>query len=48
MITDGGEKWHYLAIKPFGDFYYLNCFRSFSTENKLKEHKNVCKNHDYC
>ena len=59
MITDG-EKWHYLAVKRLsalfrgitgnnhGDFYCLNCFQSYTTENKLKKHKNVCKNHDYC
>ena len=59
MITDG-EKWHYLAAKSLsalfrgiasnnnGDFYCLNCFHLFRTENKLKKHKNVCENHDYC
>ena len=59
MITDG-EKWHYLAVKSLsalfrgitgdnnGDFYYLNCFQSYTTENKLKRHKNVCENPDYC
>ena len=59
MITDG-EKWHYLAVKRLsalfrgitgnnhGDFYCLNCFQSYITENKLKKHKKVCKNHDYC
>ena len=26
----------------------LNCFHSYSAENKLKEHKNVCDNHDCC
>ena len=31
-----------------GDFYYLNCFQSYTTENKLKKHKKVCENHDYC
>ena len=43
MINDG-EKWHYLAVKKIsalligvpsnyvGDFYYLNCFYSYSTE----------------
>ena len=31
-----------------GDFYCLNCPRSFRTENELKIHENVCKNHDYC
>ena len=47
MITDG-KKWHYLAIKKLsalrtgitskneGDFYCLNRFDSFRTENKLK------------
>ena len=55
MITDG-EKWHYLAVKRFsalfrgikskheGDFYCLNCFCSYRTENKLKKHKKVCEN----
>ena len=59
MITDG-EKWHYIAVKRLstlsreitgnnhGDFYCLNCFQSYTTENKLKKHKNVCENHDYC
>ena len=59
MITDG-EKWHYLAVKSLyalfrritgnnhGDFYYLNCFQSYTTENKLKKHKKVCEDHDYC
>ena len=59
MITDG-EKWHYLAVKSLsalfreitskhsGDFYCLNCFESYTTENKLKKHKKVCENHDYC
>ena len=59
MITDG-EKWHYLPVKslsalfrgttskPEGDFYCLNCFQSYTAENKLKKHKEVCENHDYC
>ena len=59
MITDN-KKWHHLVIKTLsalfcqitskhnGDFYCLNYFHSFSKENKLKEHENVCKNHDYC
>ena len=29
-------------------FHCLNCFCSYSTENKLKKHKNVCENNDYC
>ena len=59
MITDG-EKWNYLAVKSLsallrgitgnnhGDFYCLNCFQSYTTENKLKNHKKFCENHDYC
>ena len=59
MITDG-KKWHYLAVKSLssllrgvisnhnGDFYCLNCFHSYSTENKLKKHEKVCNDHDYC
>ena len=47
MVIDG-EKWHYLAVKRLpalftgitgnnhGDFYCLNCFQSYTTENKLK------------
>ena len=30
------------------DFYCLNCFRAYTTENKLESHKEVCENHDYC
>ena len=29
-----------------GHFYCLNCFRSYTIENKFKKHKNVCENHD--
>ena len=59
MITDG-KKWHYLPFKSLSalfrritgnnneDFYCLNCFRSYATENKFKKHKNVCENHYYC
>ena len=59
MITDG-EKWHYLAVKSLSalfreitgnnheDFYCLNCFQSYTTENKLKKHQKGRENHDYC
>ena len=58
IITDD-KKWHYLALKSIpalfrgitskheGDFYCLNCFQSYTTENKLKKHKKVCENDDY-
>ena len=59
MISDG-EKCHYLAVKRLsalfrgirskhdGGFYCLNCFQSYTAGNKLKKHKKVCENHDYC
>ena len=46
------EKWHYLAVKKLlallrgithGDFYCLNCFHFFATENKFQSHKKVCE-----
>ena len=52
IITDG-KKWHYLAVKSLpallrgitsnhvGDFYCLNCFHSYRTEQKLKGHEKV-------
>ena len=59
MITDG-EKWHYTAVTKLsgllrgitsnhnGDFYCLNCFRVYTTKNKLEVPKKICENHDYC
>ena len=59
MITDG-ERWHYLAVKRFsalfkgitsnhdGDFSCLKCLQLFTTKSKLKNHKNICGNSDYC
>ena len=59
MITDG-KKWHYLAITNLSallqgkssnhkeDFYCLNCFNIYTTNNKLKEHEEICNNHDSC
>ena len=50
MITDG-KKWHYLAIKKLsallkgitskhkGDFYCLNCFYLYRTNENLKSIK---------
>ena len=34
--------------KNNGDCSCINCLHSFRTENKLKSHENVCKNHAYC
>ena len=60
MITDGTSNWHYLAIKNIsgllrgitsnhnGDFYCLNCFHSYTTERKPREHERICNDHDFC
>ena len=60
MITNDGERWHYLAVRSLSallnrisssnnrDFYCLNCFHSNRPLNKLKRHERVCNNHDYC
>ena len=52
LITDG-EKWHYLAVKSLsalfrgitgndnGDGYCVNCFQSYTTENKLKKYVRI-------
>ena len=57
MITNG-KKQYYLAVTDIsalfqkissnhdGDFYCLNCFSSYTTKNKLKEHEEICNNHD--
>ena len=37
-----------ITSKHEGNFYCLNCFHSIRTENKLRKHKNICENHDYC
>ena len=60
MMCDG-KKYHYLAVTNLsgllegnssnhsGDFYCLNCFNSYPTKNKLKEHQEICNKHDsYC
>ena len=59
MITDS-YKWHYLAISNMsaflegkssnhrGDFYCLNYFNSYTTNNKLKEYEAIYNKHDSC
>ena len=54
MISNG-ENWHYLAVKSLsrllrgitsnhvGDYYCLNCFHFYRTENKLNAHKKYVK-----
>ena len=60
MITEGHGKWHYVAIKIIsgllrgitsthnGDFYCLNYFQSYRTQNKLKKHEQLSGKHDFC
>ena len=31
-----------------GDFYCLNCLHSYATEEKLRKHERICKDHDFC
>ena len=41
---------HYLEVQHqiIRKTYWLNCFCSYSTKDKLKKHYNVCKHFDYC
>ena len=51
---------HYVAVKKLpaflrgifskhhDDFFCLNYFHSFATENKHQSHKRVCENKDFC
>ena len=51
--NDRVKIWHYLAVKSLpallrgtasnhhGDFYCLNCFNSYTTNNKLKKHVKI-------
>ena len=58
--SDGVKNWHYLAVKSIsalfkgimsnnnGDYYCLNCFHSYRTNNILKKHERLCGKNDYC
>ena len=60
LMISNSENWHYLAVRSLsgllrgissnhdGDYYCLNCFHSYRTENELNVHKKICENHDYC
>ena len=60
LLISDGQKWHYLVVKNLSrllrgitsnhkeDFYCLNCFHCYRTENKLEAHKKICENHEYC
>ena len=59
MITNS-KKSHYLAVTNLSallertlsnheeDVYCLNCFNSYTTKNKLKEHEEICNNNYSC
>ena len=59
MVGDG-KKYHYLTVTNSsgllqgnssnhrGDFYCLNCFNLYTTKHKLKEHEEICNNHNSC
>ena len=60
ISDEKGTIWHYTAItsipallrgitsKHNGDYYCLNCFRSYRTAKKLAEHEQLCNNNDFC
>ena len=59
MISNG-ENWHNLVVKSLSrllrgitsnhddDYYCLNCFHFYRTENKLNAHKKICEKNEYC
>ena len=60
ISDEKGTIWHYTAItsipallrgitsKHNGDYYCLNCFRSYRTAKNLAEHEQLCNNNDFC
>ena len=60
LMISNSENWHYLVVKNLPgflkgitsnhneDFHCLNCFHSYRTKNKLKAHKKICENHNFC
>ena len=59
-MINNGENWHYLVVNSLPgllkgitlnhkeDVYCLNCFCTYTTRNKLEEHKKICENNKYC
>ena len=55
LMISNDQNWHYLVVKNLPgllrgitsthkeDFYCLNCFHSYRTENKLEAHKKYVK-----
>ena len=60
LIITNGKKSHYFAETNLSallqgnssnhkeDFYCLYCFNSYTRKNKLREHEEICNNHDSC
>ena len=60
LMISAGKKYHYFSGTNLsgllqgnssnhrGDFYCLNCFNLYITENKLKEHEEICNSHNSC
>ena len=60
VMISNGKKQHYLPVNNLsallqgnssnhrGEFYCLNCFNSYASKNKLKEHEEICNNHNSC
>ena len=59
-MINNGKNFHYLAVTNLsalfkrissnhdGDFYCLNCFSPYATKNEVKEHGEICNNHNSC
>ena len=60
LMISNSQNWYYLVAKDLPallrgiasthkeEFYCLNCFHSYRTENKQEAHKKICENHYYC
>ena len=60
LMISNSQNWYYLVAKDLPrllrgitsthkeEFYCLNCFHSYRTENKEEAHKKICENHYYC
>ena len=46
LMIINGKNWHYLPVKKFSTL--LRGITSYSTKDKLKKHKDLCKSHDHC
>ena len=58
MIENDEGNWHLaittisgllrgITLRNNGNFYFLNCFHSYSTENKLRKHEKICCDHKF-